>query len=140
MLYSATATIAAGSAIDTANRLEALRSHLTAPLQNLQYSVAFNASQAKVDEMRQTLLPQLMDESRKLAQSLATAAGVKLGAIRSISDSGGNSAVFLYATISQLVIFDSIFSGPLSGYPSALLPSSGTRYTFNLNVLFATAP
>src|SRR6185369_9161892 len=45
MIYSATVTIAAGSAIDTANRLEALRTHLVAPLQNLQYSIAFNASQ-----------------------------------------------------------------------------------------------
>ena len=39
--------------------------------------------------MRQVVLPQLLDDSRKLAQSLAAAAGVRLGAIRSISDSAG---------------------------------------------------
>ena len=98
VFYSATVTIAAGSAIDTANRLEALRTHLPAPLQNLQYSVAFNASQAKVDAMRQTVLPQLMDESRKLAQSLASAAGVKLGAVRAVSDSGGVYGVLVAAS------------------------------------------
>ena len=89
ILYSATVAIPAGSAIDTAKSLESLRTHLPAPLQSLQYSVAFNPSQATVDAMRQVVLPQLLDDSRKSAQSLAAAAGVKLGAIRSISDSAG---------------------------------------------------
>jgi hypothetical protein len=133
MLYSATVTIAAGSAIDTANRLEALRTHLPAPLQNLQYSVAFNASQAKVDDMRQALLPQLMAQSRRLAESLASAAGIKLGAVRAISDAGG-----VYGLIAASRNGD--FSSVLLGYPSALLPPSGTQYTFYLNVVFATAP
>jgi hypothetical protein len=134
MLYSATDTIAAGSAIDTANRLEALRTHLQTPLQSLQYSVAFNASQAKVDAMRQTVLPQLMDESRKLAQSLAVAAGIKLGAVRSISDSGGGG-VYAYIGVARSGDFSSL----LLGYPSALVPS-GSQYTFYLNVVFAAAP
>jgi hypothetical protein len=132
MFYSAAVTIAAGSAIDTANSLERLRTNLPAPIQNLQYSVTFNASQAKVDAMRETVLPQLMDESRKLAQSLASAAGVKLGGIRAISDAGG---VFAYAA-SRIGDFSSL----LLGYPSALVPASGTQYTFYLNVVFATAP
>ena len=112
--------------------------HLTEPLQNLQYSVAFNASQAKVDAMRQTVLPQLMDESRKLAQSLASAAGIKLGAVRAVSDSGGAYAVLLYDPLTGSRSGD--FSSLLLGYPSALPPPSGTRYTFYLNVVFATAP
>jgi len=131
LFYSATVTIAAGSAIDTANRLETLRTHLTPPLQNLQYSVAFNASQAKVDAMRQTVLPQLMEESRKAAQSLAAVAGVKLGAVRAVSDAGG-----VYGLVAASRIGD--FSSLLLGYPSAL-GSSGTQYTFYLNVVFATA-
>jgi len=131
MLYSATVTIAAGSAIDTANRLEALRTHLPAPLQNLQYSVAFNASQAKVDAIRETVLPQLMEESRKAAQALAAAAGVKLGSVRAVSDAGG---VYAYVGTSR-----ALYSSSLLGYPSAL-GSSGTQYTFYLNVVFATAP
>jgi hypothetical protein len=139
-LYSATITIAAGSAIDTAKRLEELRAHLPAPLQGLQYSVAFNTSQAKVDAMRSMVLPQLMDESRKLAQSLAAAAGLKLGAVRSVSDSGGIGGVALVA------IYDPTtgtrfgdFSGFLLGVPG--VPSStGTRVTFSLNVVYATTP
>ena len=54
ILYSATATIAAGSAMDTAKLLETLRAHLPDPLQSLQYSVAFNPSQATIDAARQT--------------------------------------------------------------------------------------
>src|ERR1039458_593684 len=89
VLYSATVTIAAGSVMDAAKGLETLRTHLQAPLQSLQYSVAVNPSQATVDAMRQIVMPQLLDDSRRLAQSLAAANGVKVGAIRSISDSAG---------------------------------------------------
>ena len=95
ILYSATVAIPAGAAIDTAKSLETLRTHLSAPLQSLQYSVAFNPSQATVDGMRQVVMPQLLDDSRKLAHSLAAAAGVGLGAIRSISDSAGAIGGFL---------------------------------------------
>jgi hypothetical protein len=139
VLYSATVAIPAGSAIDTAKSLEALRNHLPDPLRSLQYSVAFNPSQAAVDAMRQVILPQLLDDSRKLAQSLAAAAGVKLGAIRSISDSAGvvggigvPTAVARNGDFSQIVIYDPLTGGPPS------LPSS-TQYTFYLNVVFATA-
>jgi uncharacterized protein YggE len=135
ILYSATVAIPAGSAIDTAKRLEALRSKLPAPLQNLQYSVAFNPSQATVDAMRQVVLPQLLDDSRKLAQSLAAAAGVKLGAIRSISDSVGAYGVPTAA--SRIGDFSQIVIGLLRAAP--LLPSS-TQYTFYVNVVFAAAP
>jgi hypothetical protein len=132
ILYSATAAIAAGSAIDTAKRLETLRSKLPAPLQNLQYSVAFNPSEATVDAMRQVVLPQLMDDSRKLAQSLAAAAGVKLGPIRSISDSAG---VMGYVNPSPPQFSVANF---LVGIPPSL-PSTA-QYTFYLNVVFAAAP
>jgi hypothetical protein len=131
ILYSATVTIAAGSAMDAAKSLETLRTHLQAPLESLQYSMAVNPSQATVDAMRQVVMPQLLDDSRRLAQSLAAANGVKVGAIRSISDSavavGG-----VYVPVPMLVaIYD-----PLTGnLPS--LPSS-TQYTFYVNVVFAT--
>jgi uncharacterized protein YggE len=132
ILYSATVAIPAGSAMDTAKRLETLRTHLPAPLQSLQYSVAFNPSQTKVDAMRQVVMPQLLDDSRKLAQSLAAAAGVKLGAIQSIGDSAGVSAgYYLVPTAAERV------GGFLLGTPYSL--SSGTQYTFYLNVVFATA-
>jgi uncharacterized protein YggE len=88
--------------------------------------------------MRQTVLPELIDESRRRAQSLASAAGVKLGAVRAVSDSGGAYAVVVYDPSTGSRSGD--FSSLLLGYPSALLAPSGTQYTFYLNVVFATAP
>ena len=133
ILYSATATIAAGSAMDTAKLLETLRAHLPDPLQSLQYSVAFNPSQATVDAMRQVVMPQLLDESRKLAQSLAAASGVKLGAIRSIGDSAGVSAGYRIGTFAVSLL------GTVTGGILASLPS-GAQYTYSLSVIFATVP
>jgi hypothetical protein len=131
MLYSATVAIPAGSALDAARSLENLRTHLTAPLQSLQYSVAVNPSQATVDAMRQVVMPQLLDDSRKLAQSLAAATGVTVGAIRSISDSAGAvGGVFLTAN-RVVAIYDPL----IRTLPS--LPSS-TQHTYYVNVVFAT--
>ena len=131
MLYSATATIAAGSAIDTAKSLEALRTLLPAPLQSLEYTVAVRPSQAAVDATRQTVLPLLLEESRKLAESLAAATGIKVGAIRSISDSGG---IYAYVNRSAAFLYD-----PLTTSLSSPL-SSSTQFTYSLNVVFAAAP
>jgi parvulin-like peptidyl-prolyl isomerase len=130
ILYSATVTLAAGSATDTAKSLEALRTNPPAPLQSLQYSVAVRPSQAAVDAMRQTVLPQLLNESRKLAESLAAATGIKVGATRAISDFGGiyayvNTAAFIYDPLTSVL-------------PSPL--SSSTQYTYSLNVVFAAVP
>ncbi len=132
ILYSATVAIPAGSAIDTAKRLETLRAHLPAPIQSLQYSVAFNPSQTTVDAMRQVVMPQLLDESRKLAQSLAAAAGVTVGAIRSVSDSAG--AVKGYFLVPTAVARIGNFSSASLFFS---LPSS-TQYTYYANVVFAT--
>ncbi len=130
VLYSASVTIPAGSAMEAAKNLETLRTHLPSPLRSLQYSMAFNPSQTTIDAMRQTVLPQLLDDSRKLAQSLAAAAGVRLGAIRAISDVGGS---YIGIPTAAARIYD-----PLTGI--APLPPSSTRYTFYLNVVFAAAP
>jgi hypothetical protein len=138
ILYSATVAIPAGSAIDTAKRLETLRTHLPAPLQSLQYAVAFNPSQTAVDAMRQVVMPQLLDDSRKLAQSLAAAAGVKLGAIRAISDAAGVYALVVGTAAFRAGDFSALQSGFLLGIPSSL-PSS-TQVTFSLNVVFAAVP
>jgi hypothetical protein len=131
ILYSATVAIPAGSALDAAKSLETLRTHLPAPLQSLQYSVAVNPSQATVDAMRQVVMPQLLDDSRRLAQTLATATGVKVGAIRSISDSAGAVGGVGLPAPMLVAIYD-----PLTrNVPS--LPSS-TQYTFYVTVVFAT--
>jgi uncharacterized protein YggE len=143
MLYSATVTIAAGSAGDAAmtaaKSLEALRTHLPAPLQSLQYSVALNPSQAAIEAQRMVVLPQLVDDARKLAQSLAAATGVGVGNIRSISDSGGGAPVgAVYpGNIVPVGMIGAIYDPVL--VPQPALPSS-TQYTFSLTVVFATVP
>jgi uncharacterized protein YggE len=125
IFYQITVTIPAASAKDAAKSLEALRAKLPATLKSLQYSVAFNASQATVDAMRQVVLPQLVAEAQKNAQSLADAAGVKLGPIKSIGDSTGG-AVYASGDFSSLIIGSPPFNG-----------SAGTQYTFFVNVVFA---
>jgi hypothetical protein len=138
ILYSATVAIPAGSAIDTAKNLETLRFHLPDPLRSLQYSVAFNPSQAAVDAMRQVVTPQLVGDSRKLAQSLAAATGVKLGAIRSIGDAGVVGGSGVPTALSRNGDFTAIL-GALPSIVSYPQPSS-TQYTFSINVVFAVAP
>ena len=132
MQYSATAAVPAGAAMDMARSLEVLRAHPPAPLQSLQYAVAFNPSQATVDAMRLTLLPQLLDDARKSGQSLAAAAGIKLGPIRSIGDSAG---VYAAVGAQRSGDFSSLLLGGLS-----YSPPSTNQYTFSLAVLFATVP
>ncbi len=134
ILYYATVAIPAGSAIDTAKRLEALRTQLPAPLQSLQYSVAINPSQNTIDAMRQVVTPQLLDDARALGQSLAAASGVKLGAIRGISDSADVAGGAIAANRVGYVL-----SIPISRVSGSLYlnPPSSTQYTFSLNVIFA---
>jgi len=137
IVYLGTVTIAAASARDAAKSLETLRAQLPAPLRSLQYSVAFQASQAAIDSMRLTLLPQLVAEAQSKAQSLTAAAGVKLGAIMSISDSQGGAVggVLSGAPAAYARVGD--FSG--SGFILAGYPAATNQYTFYLNVLFHTA-
>ncbi len=130
--YHATATVPAASAIGAAKALDSLRIHPPDPLNTFIYSVAFSPSQAAIDTMRQTLLPQLLDESRRQAQSLASAAGVRLGPIRSISDTAGSSG-YGYALGGD---FSQVYD-PLTYAPMLF---SNAQVTFYLNVVFATAP
>jgi uncharacterized protein YggE len=134
-IYSASVVIPSGSAIETAKGLDRLRNDLKSPLQSLQYSVAFNPSQAKVDAMRAVVLPQLLDDSRKLAQSLAAASGVKVGAIRWISDTAGG---VVPTGLQRNGDFTSLLGAVILTAPFGA-PSS-TQYTYSLNVVFATAP
>ena len=141
IFYQVTVTIPAASVTDAAKSLEALRAKLPATLKSLQYSVAFNASQAAVDAMRRVVLPQLVAEAQKKAQSLADAAGLKLGPIKAIGDSaggasGGVNAWFAVPIAAQRIGDFSSLSGIL-GSPSIGI-GSGTQYTFFVNVVFGT--
>jgi hypothetical protein len=133
IFYQVTVTIPAASVTDAAKNLEALRAKLPATLKSLQYSVAFNASQATVDAMRRVVLPQLVAEAQKKAQSLADAAGLKLGPIKAIGDSAGGAIGGFAVAGSRIGDFSSLLLGP----PSIGI-GSGTQYTFFVNVVFGT--
>jgi uncharacterized protein YggE len=93
--------------------------------------MALNPSQATIEAMRQTTLPQLLDDARRAAQSIAAASGVKLGSIRAMSDSP--AATFAYVASGNPALRSGDFS--MISYP---VLASSARYTYYLNVVFAT--
>ena len=129
LVYQFNLSVPAGEFGSTAKAAEALRTKLPAPLQSFQYAAGLNASPATVDAMRQTLLPQLFAEAQKRAQTLAAAAGLKLGAIKGVSESyysSGNNYL-------------SYVGSSLTGVPqvsSSTTGGSGTQYTFYASISF----
>jgi Protein of unknown function (DUF541) len=130
VFYQFTFSVPAAGLKDAAKTMETLRAKPPAPLKNFQYSAALNASQATVDAMRQTLLPQLMADAQKKAQALAAAAGLKLGGVRGVSDSYFASGYSYPSWIS---------SSQFGVVSSSSVGGSGTQYTFNASVTFSVA-
>jgi hypothetical protein len=129
VLYQFTFSVPAAGLKDAAKIMENLRLKPPALLKNFQYSAALNASQSTVDAMRQTLLPQLLADAQKKAQTLAAAAGLKLGSVRGVSESYYASG-YSYASwisSSQYLSVNSNTGG------------SGTQYIFGANVTFSVA-
>src|SRR6478672_1756751 len=79
VVYQFTFSVPAAGLKDAAKIMETLRAKPPDLLKGFQYSASLNASQATVDAMRQTLLPQLIADAQKKALTLAAAAGLKLG-------------------------------------------------------------
>jgi uncharacterized protein YggE len=132
VLYQFTFSVPAAGLQDAAKIMEALRTSPPALLKSFQYSAALNASQATVDAMRQTLLPPLFADAQKKAQTLATAAGIKLGAVKGVSESyysSGNSGVSY--------INSTLFA--VTGTSISTSGGSGTQYTFYANVTYGLA-
>jgi uncharacterized protein YggE len=134
VLYQFTFSVPAAGLKDAAKIMEALRTKPPDLLKSLQYSAALNASQSTVDAMRQTLLPQLFADAQKKAQTLAAAAGLKLGGVKSVSESfyaTGNSGISWIGT-SSFITTGTFTSTSTSG-------GAGTQYIFNANVTFSVA-
>ena len=132
VVYQFTFSVPAAGLKDAAKIMEALRTKPPDLLKTFQYSAALNASQATVDAMRQTLLPQLFADAQKKAQTLATAAGIKLGAVKGVSESyysSGNSGVSY--------INSTLFA--VTGTSISTSGGSGTQYTFYANVTYGLA-
>jgi uncharacterized protein YggE len=135
VLYQFTFSVPAAGLKDAAKIMEALRTKPPELLKSLQYSAALNASQSTVDAIRQTLLPQLFADAQKKAQTLAAAAGLKLGGVKSVSESfyaTGNSGISWIGTSSFNTVgtFSSTSGGAGGG---------GTQYIFSANVTFSVA-
>ena len=77
------------------DKLEALRRQPPTGF-SVQYGAALAPSANAVEELRRTVLPQLITEARRKAQNVASAANLTLGAIESIGDVGIGS-VGIYA-------------------------------------------
>jgi Protein of unknown function (DUF541) len=131
ILYQFTFSVPAAGLKDAAKIMEVLRIKPPAMLKNFQYSAALNASQSTVDAMRQTLLPQLLADAQKKAQTLAAAAGLKLGGVKGVSDSYYASGYSYASWIGS--------SQYLGGFSSSSVGGSGTQYIFIANVTFSVA-
>ena len=130
VVYQFTFSVPAAGLKDAAKIMETLRTKPPDLLKGFQYTASLNASQATVDAMRQTLLPQLISDAQKKAQTLAAAASLKLGAVKGVSDS-----YYASGYSSSNWIGTSSFQGSFNSNASG----SGTQYTFNANVTFSAA-
>jgi hypothetical protein len=127
-LFYQIAFITAPAAIkDFAKKLDAMRATLPNGLASLQFSASLNASQTAVEAAHQTALPQLLQDARTKSQALASAAGLKLGAITGITESNYG------ATPAYIGQWFSV-AGFISSAPNA---TAGTQYTFYASVKFA---
>jgi len=129
VVYQYAFNVPAAGLKDAARIMEGLRTNPPALLKTFQYAASLNASQATVDAMHQTLLPQLFADAQKRAQLLASAGGLKLGAVKSVSESyyaQGNSGIAYLST--------AVFSTTNSGYSSG---GGGTQYTFYAAVTYS---
>lgn len=109
---------------DTLDRLEALRRNLPRGIREVSYSMVAGASERALEQLRQRLLPELLEEARKRAETLARAAGVRLGAIRSVNDATPLTPVQVVAS----------FTGVVIGLPAQ---PSNLRLTYPVTVQFS---
>ena len=128
--YQFTFTVPSAGLKSAAKIMEALRSSPPALLKSLQYSATLSASQSTVDSMRQTMIPQLFADAQKKAQTLAAAAGLKLGGVKGVSESSYATGYYGNSWIGT--------SSFLGGF-SSTTGGSGTQYIFNANVTFSVA-
>jgi uncharacterized protein YggE len=61
-------------------------------VRQLDYNLYLTASAAAVQQAREAALPLLFEEAKARAESLARAAGVRLGPVLSVTAAGGDSS------------------------------------------------
>lgn len=70
----------------TVAKLEAARQPMSANRQELRYTLISSVSEGAVAKARERLLPELLDDAKRKAETLAVASGRKLGALLSLGD------------------------------------------------------
>jgi hypothetical protein len=124
LFFQVTFKVAPAALKDFAQRLEAMRGNLPAPLAGLDYYAALGVSQPAIDTAHQAAVASLLADARSRAQTIAAAAGLKLGAIQGVSESVQGSPISTYAVLS-------------STYVPSTVVGSGTQFTFYATVKFA---
>lgn len=124
--YQITFTTPPAAVKDLAKKLDALRAAPPEGVASLQYVAALTASPAAVESARRTLLPQLIAEARAKAQTLADAAGIRLGGVTGVSENSYLGGVGAPAGL--------YYSGSLISSANI----SGSQHTFYAMVKFAT--
>lgn len=126
-LYFQASFAAAPSALkDLSKKLDAFRATPPAGFSMVQYAAALTASPSAIEAARQTILPLLLGDARSRAQTLAAAAGIKLGAVTGATESyyGGPSLGNAWYALSSAVL--------TSGSTT-----QASQYTFFVSVKFA---
>jgi uncharacterized protein YggE len=129
VLYQYSLSVPASSFKDTATILEKLRGTPPDGMKSFQYTAGLNASPVTVEAMNQTILPQLLADAQKKAQSLANAAGLKLGAIKSVNQSYASSSSMSTSWITSASTGNTISYASTAG--------GGTQFTFFISVSYA---
>lgn len=129
IFYQITFTAAPSAIATLSKKLDAMRTSLPEGLTGIQFAAMLDASPAAVTAARAAVLPQLLAEAKSKAQSLAAVASLTLGAVQGVSESSYAAYGLTYS-----FLVGSVIGSTTSGSSGN---SSGTVYTFYLNVKFA---
>jgi uncharacterized protein YggE len=125
LYYQVAFSTAPAAMKDIAKKLDALAAALPSGILSMQFTGSLNASQAAVDAVHRTLLPDLIADARASAQTLAAAGGLKLGGILGLTE-------YQYGSAGQAAYLLSFGPGQ-----SSSSGSPATQYTFSATVKFA---
>jgi uncharacterized protein YggE len=84
--YTFVHSAAATDLRDVTRKLDALRTASSSAISWVTYDVSLSASQTLSDEQFQRALPQLIADAKKKGEALASAGGLRLGAVQTVSD------------------------------------------------------
>ena len=126
--YGISFTVAPDALKEFATRMDTMKAEPPAPITSVQFTAVLTASPGAVDTVHQAVLPSLLTEARSKAQSLAQAAGLRVGAIQGLSESS-------YAP--QGISYGLLLPGVISGSFGSSSGLGNSQFTFYASVKFA---